>query len=537
MGSIAEIVDVQISIEDTAVTQAGFGIGLVVGSSDKLVGKTQVFTSAAAAAEVYVSGDPELKMIQQYFGQEIKPSQVIAAQRDEDQKEEVKITIPTLANDTDYTVTIGIDGDTAIVNTLTSDANATREEIVDGLVALIDADFGSLLNLTDNGDDFDIESAVAGDGLTITVSTNLLKQTITENRNLDTELTLIAQSNDDWYCLLSASHVDKDIKRGAAHIQARRKIYITSSQNADIISPEQHVLTIDFDADFVTSNTIDLTIDGIPVAQTTFTSDQATTIAAVATNIQAHPNVVTATVTDTRQITVTSNLFDALLVITALIVAGGASQAVGTVTTTVDPTTDLGAELKALTYDRTALMYGGAANTEYPEAAWAGLILPENPGSVTWFAKTLAGVTPDDLTDAQKTKALGNNVNTYTTIGGVNLTQNGTMASGRFIDIRRGVDWLQARMEENIFSRIVNTKKIPYTNAGIALIEDQIRFTLNDAITKNVIAADPAPTIVTPTVLSVSANDRANRLLPDVTFSAMLAGAIHEVQINGTVSV
>lgn len=535
---ISEIVDVQISIEDTAVTRAGFGIGLIMGSSNRLTGKTQEFSSAAAAAEVYVAGDPELTMINQYFGQELKPEKVICAQRDADQKQKNKVTIPVLQNNTLYSITIGIDGGVGVQHDYTSDADATRAEIVDGLIAAINASAqATLLALTDNGDDFDIESNVAGDPLTITVSVNLSLQTLTSNRNIQSELALIEQSNDEWYCLLSASHLDKDIKRASEFIQARRKIYIASSQNADIISPEQHVVTLDFDADFVTSNLIDLTIDGIPVTQTPFNTDQPTTLNDLATNIQAHPNVATATVTGARQITITSALFDVLMVFTAIAVTGGASQANGAVTTTVDPTTDLGAELKATARDRTALMYLGAADTEFPEAAWAGLLLPEDPGSITWFGKTLAGVTRDELTSAEKNKALGNNVNTYTEIGGVNISQNGFMVSGRFLDVRRSADWLQARIEENIFRLIVASKKIPYTDAGVGLIENEIRAVLNEAIGNDVLRADPEPTVTVPKVLNVSANDRANRLLPDVTFEAQLAGAIHKVIVRGTVSV
>lgn len=534
--AISEIVDVQISIEDTAVSQAGFGVGLIIGTSNKITGKTQEFASAEAAAEVFSTGDPELTMINQYFGQELKPERVIVGDRDTDVQEEQKIIITTLADTTLYSVAISVDGVSYGTASYTSDGSATREEIVDGLIADI-ATLGAPVTTTDNGDDFDIESDVAGDPLTLTLSANLSSQTVTENVNISTELAEIQESNDEWYCLLSASHTDKDIKRAAAFIQARRKIYITASSNSDIISPEKAVYTLDFDADFVTGNTIDLDIDGIAVAQTTFSSDQATTIAALAANIQLHVKVATATVTDTRQVTITAEEFDVLLTIENIVVASGASQANGAATLVTDPTSDLGSELAALNYDRTALMYSATANTQYPEAAWAGLLLPEDPGSITWFAKTLAGVTADSLTSSQKSKALGNNVNTYTVVGGVSLTQNGTMASGRFIDIRRGVDWLQARMEENIFSRIVNSKKIPYTNAGIALIEDVMRFVLNDAVGNGVLRADPPPTITVPLVENISTNDRANRLLPDMNFTAELAGAVHKVEVRGTVSV
>lgn len=536
--AIEEVVDVQITIQDKAVTREGFGVGLILGSSGKLTAKVEGFADMDEVDDVFASGDPEHAMATAYFGQDLKPESVLIGQRDVDQKHKVNILITALQDSSDYTLSISIDGAAAVLHSYTSDPTATRAEIVTGLIAAINGSSqAALLTLTDNGDDFDIESAVAGDGLSITPSVNMTVQLLTANRNIETELAAIEELNNDWYCLLSASHLDKDIKRGANFVQTRRKIYLASSQNADIISPERHIFTLDFDADFVASNLIDLDIDTIPVTQTPWNATHTTTLNDLAVNIQAHPRVSTATVTGARQITVTAEPYDVLLVVENILVTGGVSQANGTTTTTVDPTTDLGAELKALTLDRTGLIYLATADTEYPEAALAGGQLPQDPGSITWAFKTLTLVTIDELTSAQKSKALGNNVNTYTEVGGIGITQNGTMASGRFIDIRRGVDWIEARMEENIFFQVANLPKIPYTDSGIAIIENEMREVLNDGIDKNVIAADPPFEIETPLATDVAANDRVNRLLPDVTFDARMAGAIHKVEIQGVVSI
>lgn len=540
MGEIAEIVDVQITIQDTAVSRAGFGIAVVVGSSGRLVTKTAEFLTIDAAGEVYEDGDPELKMIGQYFGQELKPEKVIAAQRAVDAKQKQKIVIPVLQNSTLYSILVRVDGVSYGTASYTSDGSALRSEIVIGLIAAIAAlspPEGAPVVTTNGGDTFDVEAEVAGDSLSLQLSVNLAQQTVTANTNIATELAAISAENDEWYCLLSASHTEKDILRAAAYIQARRKIYIAASEAADIISPEREMLHLDFDADFITGNVIDLTIDGIPVAQTTYATSHVATLNALAANILLHPSVQAVTVTGARQLTVTAKAYDVLLVITALAVTGGASQPNEFITITTDPTSDLGSQLAALNYDRTALFFHTDADVQYPEAAWAGLLLPEDAGSVTWFGKELAGVTTDVLTASQKGKALGNSVNTYVEIGKVGFTQNGKMASGRFIDVRMGVDYIQARMEENIFFRIVNTKKIPYTDSGVALIESEMRFTLNDAIDKKILASDPAPVITVPKVLSIAPNVRAERLLPDMKFTAMLAGAIHKVQVRGTVSV
>ena len=51
-----------------------------------------------------------------------------------------------------------------------------------------------------------------------------------------------------------------------------------------------------------------------------------------------------------------------------------------------------------------------------------------------------------------------------------------------------------------------------------------------------ILAADPAFTVTAPAVADVSAGDKTARTLPDVDFDATLAGAIHKVEISGTVS-
>jgi hypothetical protein len=200
-------------------------------------------------------------------------------------------------------------------------------------------------------------------------------------------------------------------------------------------------------------------------------------------------------------------------------------------------TTDIAAELFALNYARTFLMFHDDAATLYPEAAWFGKQLPTPPGSSTWAFKSLAGVPTVDLTETQRTNILAKNANTYELRAGVAITKNGQVAEGEFIDIIRGVDWLDARMTERIYSRLVNSPKIPFTDPGVAIIEAEIRAQLDAGIAQGLIALDPAYTVTVPLVKDVPFNDRANRNLPDIKFRANLQGAIHAITVFGTVTV
>lgn len=198
---------------------------------------------------------------------------------------------------------------------------------------------------------------------------------------------------------------------------------------------------------------------------------------------------------------------------------------------------DIATTLAALNYDRTFLMYTSNAATNHIEAAWIGLMAPKDPGSATWKFKNLTGVTAETLNTTQFNYATGKSCNVYTEVGGVDITENGIVVSGEFIDIIRGTDWIQSRIEENVYSALVNNDKIPYTNAGIDVIKSRVSAILRQAIDNGILAADPAPVVTGPDVADVTTADKTNRILRDVDFTATYAGAIHKVIIQGKISV
>ena len=187
-----------------------------------------------------------------------------------------------------------------------------------------------------------------------------------------------------------------------------------------------------------------------------------------------------------------------------------------------------------------------AAGTTYAECAWFGRMLPLAPGSATWKFKPLTGITPDGLSTTQADFVLAKNGNTYETIGGQAITREGTVASGEFIDVIRGIDWLESRMEERIYGRLVNLGKIPFTNAGIQVIVAEVRAQLIEAQDAGVIALDsvdengnivPGFTITAPNISQISTADKIARTLSGISFIAKLAGAVHLVNVEGTVTV
>lgn len=354
-----------------------------------------------------------------------------------------------------------------------------------------------------------------------------------------------------------------------ANIVIGRRLVPSSTVNVSTIAVGTYTLTINDTPFTFVSGALDTAIDiaaGLkaaymvtPIVDVTVTDnlDGSLTIAstvgyslAVTTNMaQANSPSVESWVTTINEITVVNNVWYAVMIEShleadILAVAGqieGMKKVYATSSSTSDikttATTDVFSKLQDLGYQRTFGIYSATADTEFPECAWVGYQLQEQPGSNTWAYKALAGVTVSKLSDTESQNIQSKAGSTYERVGGLNSTIGAKMFGGEWIDVMIFVDWLEQRMKERLWSRMVNSKKIPYTAAGAAIIEAEIRAQLNDGIRVGGLAPSPAPTVSVPDVLSLPQNARAQRIFEGIKFEARLAGAIHFVKIAGTVTV
>ena len=97
-------------------------------------------------------------------------------------------------------------------------------------------------------------------------------------------------------------------------------------------------------------------------------------------------------------------------------------------------------------------------------------------------------------------------------------------------------------MQYRIYNLLIMNPKIPYTNSGIALVEAQMIASLKAAQARGIVAPSefdeeenliPGFTVNVPNSMSLTATQKASRILEGCTFSARLAGAIHVVRVNG----
>ena len=201
-----------------------------------------------------------------------------------------------------------------------------------------------------------------------------------------------------------------------------------------------------------------------------------------------------------------------------------------------DSTIDLAKDLKDTDGARRIFAIFKDDPKNQPAAAWMGRMLPQAPGSTSWAFKNLNGVKKSKLSTHKVDKLKAGHINRHIDINQAGVTLDGKVMSDEYIDVIHGIDWLHVRIQERLFRLLMINEKIPYTLKGIDLVRSEILAQLKEAVYRGLLAADPEPQVSTPDLDDIDPDTRRDRKLPDVCFSGRLAGAIHEIEIRGTVT-
>lgn len=200
--------------------------------------------------------------------------------------------------------------------------------------------------------------------------------------------------------------------------------------------------------------------------------------------------------------------------------------------------------------DREAYLIHDNDATDYPECSWVGRCIPFDPGSITWKWKTLNGQNASSFTATELTAIRAANGNALQSQAGVIFTNEGLTTSGKYIDDIMGRDWVKDQLRTGLLSLFINNDTVPFDDTGIAMVEGVVRDVLkragdNGIVARAVSAADFLKSddkvymfrVTVPQRSDVLTNDLANRTLSDVKFSYTKAGAIHEVEVTGKITV
>ena len=193
-------------------------------------------------------------------------------------------------------------------------------------------------------------------------------------------------------------------------------------------------------------------------------------------------------------------------------------------------------KLSNLGSDRNYCIYSSVAATKYPEAAWFGLMLSYQAGSANWAHRQIQNITGDKLSDDARTVLENIKCNFIADFAGRNVAFWGTAASGQYLDLVLGRDWLKSTIQDRVASVLQSVLKIEYTDVGVEQITTTIRAVLEEAASNGFVDKDTIK-VTAPLVATVSPADKANRILPNVYFEAVLSGAVNKVKINGVLKI
>lgn len=242
------------------------------------------------------------------------------------------------------------------------------------------------------------------------------------------------------------------------------------------------------------------------------------------------------------ELLLTINSPDAILAAAAWTEANGKTfvyQTADTEVLDVGVTDCIASQLVALSYTRTAgIWHRDIGGSEWANAAFGAVNLNQNPGSYTAAFKELPGVSVDNLRAGARSALSAKNMTRYTREYGFNSTYEGKTPSGQFFDDTRFLDWLSYTIEADQFALRANSKKVPFKSSGIASKKGTLEISLKKGVTAGGLDDEDAPPVVTATPLSETAqSDRAQRHYKGLSFTARLAGAIHNGDIEGVVNV
>lgn len=217
----------------------------------------------------------------------------------------------------------------------------------------------------------------------------------------------------------------------------------------------------------------------------------------------------------------------------------------------VNLTTEFEFIVPAGTSTTTATDANGWAKMNLVDAAIAGKMLPQDAGSRTWDLQQLSAVTADNLSATAQTNLGGKNINWFTTVAGLNVTGGlktggggGKLASGRYIDVQRGADWLESNLQIDLFELMVREGgDLGYDALGFQKVESTIAIRLNDGLSKGFLTpfvsgqfAGNDWIIQMPNLADIPQADKTNRLLAGIKIYALIRGKIHNMEAAITLS-
>lgn len=220
-------------------------------------------------------------------------------------------------------------------------------------------------------------------------------------------------------------------------------------------------------------------------------------------------------------------------------------------------TTDIAYQLAQLGYEKTMYQYDPV--NPYAVASLAARALTVdytgNLTAITLMYKQEPGIVPININASQADALKAKHCNAFVAYNNSTaIVQNAVMASGTFIDVITGTDWLAVTLQTALYNLLyTSTTKVPQTDAGTLLMLTTAEAVMAQAVVNGLVApgtwqsggfgqlaqGDYLPKgyyIYAPKVSAQNPSDRAARKSVPIQIAAKLAGAVHEISVAVSVN-
>lgn len=183
---------------------------------------------------------------------------------------------------------------------------------------------------------------------------------------------------------------------------------------------------------------------------------------------------------------------------------------------------------------------------EYPELSILGRAATVNfnvaNSTLVLAYKKGPSISTADLSSGQVAALASVNGNAFISVGGNTMFWNGKMADGTWFDTVQGVEWLTQKVRNNVFNLFyTSTTKIPWTDTGVGMVNQQVTLALELAVTNGLIAPGydnegtfyPTGYKVLSTDLELMQSQKGERIWEGTSFIAIGAGALQGAIISG----
>lgn len=185
----------------------------------------------------------------------------------------------------------------------------------------------------------------------------------------------------------------------------------------------------------------------------------------------------------------------------------------------------------------TFICYHDSVDAYLAEAAFTFMVV-RPIGSQNLKAKTLPGIPEAKITDAELKVLRENRIVTYIKDDSVLQTTDGFTGGNEYLDTVLAKYWIKFTMEANLRDLQRRVDKIPYSNAGIAMLVEICENVLKTATANGVILIndDGTPEYSYKFIEreNTSLTDRSNRVYNGLSWTCTIAGAIDKATIYGT---